>query len=91
MKGSTNLIPLKLQPLPTRCVPVTKGSRLVSEPLAPMCICDQLAEILQLLLLLSVCHSCPQFARNYMPGLVYKLSLVTRWLLLKVQQIKDKK
>lgn len=64
MKGTTNLIPLKLQPLPTRCVPVTKGSRLVSEPLAPMCICDQLAEILQLLLLLSVCHSCPQFARN---------------------------
>lgn len=64
MKGTTNLIPLKLQPLPTRCVPVTKGSGLVSEPLAPMCICDQLAEILQLLLLLSVCHSCPQFARN---------------------------
>lgn len=88
MKGTTNLKPPKLQPLPTRCVPVTKGSRLVSEPLAPVCMCNQLAEILQLLLLLP---QLPTVRKEHMPGLVNKLSLVTRWLLLKVQQIKDKK
>lgn len=86
MKGTTNLIPPKLQPLPTRCVPITKGSRLVSEPLAPLCVCAISWQ--KSYNCFCCCHSCPQ---EHMPGLVYKLSLVTRWLLLKVQQIKDKK